>query len=769
MSSGVSAPPTAPITHEACKSVGIRCFITSTVGQVFHGEFKTRAEDFVVTEIDENGQRASMEPGESPPVIQGGDKEVVFPDTQKGANTKKTTAPDAPATPTPEMFWNKVTEAISSRASLSRELGGEENLTKLEAFAEIVRARILGGNVDLGDLLPAPPESCTFSVPCDPLDRAGRKLVHNAVTMTYPFLSTKIVQGVATTPSIADLVVSANELLDPLCSILPTRDDVLKLYKFIADTRRHREQRSFRLFLQPLDDKDSRRKFHHFFQEKLKWARTSTSKKNEPIVSFFRKVGKQGKRWGKKRKVPGLPSSGADDSPFAETALADTFTRVVVRKESIDQGEAIHSIAKLLNVAPSQIGFAGTKDKVSISYQYMTVKNMTVHEIKRRMGRHVAKHRFLEAAQRKIEVGDSSTQAGRHLGLGDLRGNHFAIVLRNVTPQLGKGVLQDTARAVTEFGFVNYFGLQRLGKFCAPGSPRPFQIGAAMLRGDWERAIALSLAPRIGEGDGATAAKVFYRATKDAKETLRRLPSHMRHETLILQGLRRFGDDNPQKVFQTLPYKLRTMYVHSLQSYIWNHMASRRWEFHVGNSDAGAAPTLAIGDMVCERGQGGRRRNNVYHTITHENCRKMREAYSARDIVIPSVGWTTRAYLEQNDLYRPVIEELLQRHEMTWDMFSPKADQQECRIKGAYRHFLGFPEHLTVSESEAPPGLGLSLEFAFSLKSSMYATVCLREIMKNDMIMACDARFQDWNEHLAALEHSSSTGTAKKEETSKID
>ena len=53
-------------------------------------------------------------------------------------------------------------------------------------------------------------------------------------------------------------------------------------------------------------------------------------------------------------------------------------------------------------------------------------------------------------------------------GLGDLRGNHFTIVLRDVSLRHGTvaALLEQTQRAAEQLrgdGFVNYFGEQRSG------------------------------------------------------------------------------------------------------------------------------------------------------------------------------------------------------------------------------------------------------------------------------------------------------------------
>lgn len=143
------------------------------------------------------------------------------------------------------------------------------------------------------------------------------------------------------------------------------------------------------------------------------------------------------------------------------------------------------------------------------------------------------------------------------LKLGNLEGNRFGIVLRNLTLPGGGASANgggDAARAAAEGGvgaaageetpedgldaaaaraeaavveagaklketvdrrcawvkdrgFINYFGLQRFGSGGAPTS----DVGIAMLKGDWEGAVKLIMKPRLGENEATHNSKVGVR------------------------------------------------------------------------------------------------------------------------------------------------------------------------------------------------------------------------------------------------------------------
>lgn len=65
-------------------------------------------------------------------------------------------------------------------------------------------------------------------------------------------------------------------------------------------------------------------------------------------------------------------------------------------------------------------------------------------------------------------------------------------------------VIDERCQVVKEKGFINYFGLQRFGSGGGPTS----DVGIAMLKGDWQGAVRLIMAPRFGESEAVHKGKV---------------------------------------------------------------------------------------------------------------------------------------------------------------------------------------------------------------------------------------------------------------------
>ncbi|XP_071936792.1 multisubstrate pseudouridine synthase 7-like isoform X2 [Coffea arabica] len=246
------------------------------------------------------------------------------------------------------------------------------------------------------------------------------------------------------------------------------------------------------IVLSPSSDKSHRTAVHNFFKEKLKFLVTDTIDGPDATSKCIRVRLNGGKSHGrhsfKKRK-------DRDDKPYDGRGSDNwpehlgKYLRFHLYKENKDTQEALGLIGKMLGIQPRSFGFAGTKDKRSISTQRVTV-------FKQRANRLAALNERLIG----IKVGDFC-HVNDGLLLGQLHGNRFTVTLRGVVAE-SEAVIEASANALGKLGFINYFGLQ-------------------------------------------------------------------------LQRLKR-SPGNYLQALKSIPRTLRMMYIHSYQSYLWNHAASMR-------------------------------------------------------------------------------------------------------------------------------------------------------------------------------------------------
>ncbi|GFY90686.1 pseudouridine synthase family protein [Actinidia rufa] len=225
---------------------------------------------------------------------------------------------------------------------------------------------------------------------------------------------------------------------------------------------------------------------HNFFKEHFKFFVTDTvdgpDTSSKCIRVWFNAGGNNGTgRKSKKRKDRGnkpCDDRGSDSWP----EHLDKFLRFHLYKENKDTQEALGLIGKMLGIQPRSFGFAGTKDKRSVSTQRVTV-------FKQRASRLAALNERLIG----IKVGDFC-HVKEGLLLGQLYGNRFTITLRGVVAD-SEDTIKASADALGKHGFINYFGLQRFGS----GSVPTHFIGASLLRGEWKTAVSMILDPREGD------------------------------------------------------------------------------------------------------------------------------------------------------------------------------------------------------------------------------------------------------------------------------
>ena len=216
-----------------------------------------------------------------------------------------------------------------------------------------------------------------------------------------------------------------------------------------------------------------------------------------------------------------------EELPLYEPTRTGTHTFFAIRKRNLSTLEAIHRIAKDLQVHTRQFGYAGLKDKNAVTTQVLSVEG-------------VLPERVLKIEQPGIEV----LWAERHphkLRVGHLRGNRFQIIRRDISHDALPLVESAMKRLATE-GVPNRFGAQRFGN-----KNDSHLIGKALVKADWETVVRYMLTDDARQGN----------------EVARRVQRELARKPV-------------EKVIMGIPHRLRKLYVSAYQAYLFNCILEKR-------------------------------------------------------------------------------------------------------------------------------------------------------------------------------------------------
>jgi tRNA pseudouridine13 synthase len=391
-----------------------------------------------------------------------------------------------------------------------------------------------------------------------------------------------------------------------------------------------------------------------------------------------------------------------------------TATILKVRTRDWDTLRLASRIARDLGISRHRVRYAGTKDKHAVCVRHFSVDV----PLERARGIGIA----------DVEVLDA--WSGLPLALGGLEGNRFTIAISapRDAPELALALARATLDQITSAGgFPNYFGPQRFGGSRAT----THLVGRHLALGDLEGAVKTYIAHepsgsevddrkdggQIGGGEGTrpptVAAREAFARGEDPKTVIGQFPARATYERALLQSLIDAPGDHA-RALRTLPKGLVWMFVHALQSHLFNIALSRRLEAGIGINDP------QVGDLLLVRTAAGFEERCV--PVEPTNLARCRDQVRAgRAFVSGALPGPECAPASgpQGDIEAAVLDE----QGLSPELFTIP-ELLEASSKGSRRPLLCTLREVSVSAF--PRGIVL----AFELPSGSYATALTREVIK---------------------------------------
>ncbi len=382
------------------------------------------------------------------------------------------------------------------------------------------------------------------------------------------------------------------------------------------------------------------------------------------------------------------------EDPLPSIFEGRKYAIFLLKKRNWDTMTAIKEIAKRAGIRHRDIGFAGTKDRHAVTYQYISVPAQ-------------AKEKVEGVQIRDIELRFISY--GRFIKLGHLLGNRFRVIVHDVDENAFEGTKAIVRELREKGGFPNYFGYQRFGEKRVTNH----LIGKLLLQGDFEGAARLFLGAHEGGMEGDEVRRHFWE-TGDVDRALEEFPNFLRYERTLLHRYKETG--SWKRAFLSLPLPIMRIFIHAYQGYLFNLYISRRIEEGLPLNE------VLVGDIVVQVKGGIPYRDRTYR-VTETNLNFVNEKIRRGKAMVsgPLFGFAMR---RAKGLPGRLEEEILEEEGLLLEVF--KKLPKPMAEPGGRRELLIRPLGLTYGYV---PEKGMC--FRFFLPKGVYATSVLREIMKD--------------------------------------
>ncbi len=389
--------------------------------------------------------------------------------------------------------------------------------------------------------------------------------------------------------------------------------------------------------------------------------------------------------------------------PFNNSEFPDvlegrgSYIHFTLQKRKLTTFDAANILSRSLKVPQIYISYAGLKDKQAITVQRMSIKDVSLEQ-------------FRKFRHNDIIVWDLQRER-RPIFPGSLYGNKFTILIKKLERT-------DFTIAELESEFLNrplynFFGIQRFGLT----RPSSHIVGKYLITGNFYEAarhFVGGFSPYEQEDIIAFRCRLFENF-EVSEEILQSIPKSLNYERIVLRHLLKYPEDYLGAMLR-LPFRLVKILVHSYQSYLFNKLLSYR--IQSGKKINQVYP----GEFIATPEPSGFGYEE-WLLVTDDNIELAQAKIDSghQIIVYPIPGYSTK--LPPGFLREAILKILEDEHIKLRKFRNDKIDALDS--PGSLRPLSFIPQNLKIKIVDGE----LLLEFI--LKRGCYATVFLREIMKN--------------------------------------
>ncbi|OII76365.1 tRNA pseudouridine synthase D family protein [Cryptosporidium andersoni] len=399
-----------------------------------------------------------------------------------------------------------------------------------------------------------------------------------------------------------------------------------------------------------------------------------------------------------------------------------------IYKENRDTMDVINMLCKCLQRSDQSFGIAGLKDRRGITIQRASAYRVTKEQI--------INATLSKAWDRNVRI-CSIIPSCKPIKIGDLDGNLFHVVIRNLflvnnlsekveiegnldeskCTKLTFNTIKMLVDSIKSQGFINYYGLQRFGTSKIP----TYKVGIELVKKNWEGAFQLILGydfhnKQASNGDNVESIEIIeYIKRGDFRKYLELASSHLYIERNLVLNLQREikkqGEKNGNKALVNnnldispniykrcldhIPKGSYWLYIHSLQSLIFNIVASERIR------KFGKKPV--VGDLVISKSNDSVQSednmdisiNSKYtnHSIIAIEHEIDLSKYNIEDIVLSLPG--------DEVIYPPNLFEF---YIEVWQKYTGMSiEKDNIGLPGSYRNLVVIPKHADFIAIEKIP------------------------------------------------------------------